>query len=180
MSRLLRIVAAPAAFIFLLLPLVAQATFVTSLTDTHVQTVLQRYFPLREYAAFARVSLHEPQVQLIHDSQDVMLMIPVEANISGGELRRGHATMAVGLNYQPANGGVYLYRPRLKDLQIPGVSASQLAELKVIVETIGQNSLPLVRIYQVNERELNHSLAKSALKSYEIDDGRLKLVFGFK
>jgi hypothetical protein len=163
-----------------MLPLVAQATFVTGLTDTHVQTVLQRYFPLREYAAFARVSLHEPQVQLVHASQDVILMIPVEANISGGELRRGHATMAVSLNYQPANGGVYLYQPRLKDLQIPGVSADQLADLKLIVETIGQNSLPLVRIYQVNERELNHSLAKSALKSYEIDDGRLKLVFGFK
>jgi hypothetical protein len=166
--------------VLMLLPLAAQATFVTKLSETHVQTVLQGYFPLREYAAFARVSLHEPQVQFQKGNDEIILVIPVEANISGGDLRRGHATMVVGLSYQSANGGVYLQRPRLRDLQIPGVTPRMLADLKVIVEGIGKNSLPLVRIFQVNERELNHSLAKSELKSYELEDGRLKLLFGFK
>ena len=42
----------------------AEAAFETKLSDLHVQSILQNYFPLREYAPIARVTLQEPKVQL--------------------------------------------------------------------------------------------------------------------
>ena len=109
-----------------------------------------------------------------------MLIIPVAANLTDGGLRQGHVTVLINLSYKPASGGLYLSQPRVEHIEIPGVSAKVLADLRNMIESMAQNSLPLIRVYSVKERDLNHSLAKSALKSFAIEDGRMHLEFGFQ
>jgi hypothetical protein len=166
--------------VFLGLPGFSEAAFKTNLSDLHVQSVLQSYFPVREYAAVARVTLQEPEVILKQGNKDIVLMIPVDARIVGDETHRGQLTVLVGLNYQAASGGLYLSEPRIQQLEIPSVDGESLQELREFIETIVKNSLPLVRIYMLKEQDLNHSLAKSALKNFAIEDRRLRLEFGFK
>lgn len=158
----------------------SQAAYVTGLSDTQIQNVLENYFPLNEYAAFARVSLYKPKVQLQDGSKGVILIIPVVANVAGGEVRRGHVTVLVNLTYKPLTGGIFFTQPKIQQFEISGVDETMLADLRVIVKSMGENSLPVVRIYAVKERDLNHSLAKSTLKSSVIENGRLRLEFGFK
>jgi hypothetical protein len=98
---------------------VTQAAFVTGLSDTQIQNVLESYFPVSEYAAVARVSLHKPQVRLQKDNNSVVLIVPVEAKISGGEVRRGHATIRVNLAYKPSTGGLYFSQPKIQQFDIP-------------------------------------------------------------
>lgn len=159
---------------------VSQASFVTNLTDVQIQAILQNYFPLREYASIARIALLEPKVQLEKDHQDIVLMIPVEANITGDALRQGHVTLLVNVNYQSASGDLFLSNPRLQQFEMPGVDDKVLAELREIIIAMGKSSLPLVRIYTVNETDLNHSLAKSALKDFQVEENQIRLEFGFK
>lgn len=168
-----------AGFLYLGLSPLASAAFVTGLSDVQIQKVLENYFPLNEYAAFARVSLHKPQVRLQKGEKNVALIVPVVANVVGGAVHRGHVTFRVDLAYKPPTGGLYFSQPQVQQFDIPSVDKKMLAELREIVDSMGQNSLPLVRIFAVKERELNHSLAKSALKSFAIEDGRLGLTFGF-
>ncbi len=158
---------------------VSHAAFKTDLTDTQMQNVLQNYFPVREYSAIARVSLQQPKVILSKDSKDIVLVIPVDANITGDTLRRGHVRVLLTLSYKHSSGGLYLSHPRIQQFEMPGVSKDILVELKLIVDAIGKTSLPLVRIYSLKERDINHSLAKTVLKKFYIEDGRLKLEFGF-
>ena len=158
----------------------SQAAFVTNLTDIHVQAALQNYFPLREYASIARIVLQEPKVQLEKGSVDIVLMIPVEAKITGDVLHQGHITMLVNVNYQPASGDLFLDNPRLQQFEMPGLDAKLLADLREIIVAMGKTALPLVRIYKVKKEDLNHSLAKSALKEFKIEENQLRLEFGFK
>lgn len=158
----------------------SHATFVTGLSDIQIQNVLENYFPMSEYAAFARVSLHKPKVRLQKENKNIVLIIPVVANVSGGVVHRGHVTVEVQLAYKSPTGGLYFSHPTIQQFDVPAANKETLTKLREIVKSMGENSLPVVRIYTVNERELNHSLAKSALKTSTVEDGRLHLEFGFK
>lgn len=158
----------------------ALSAFVTELSETQIQTVLQPHFPINEYASFARVTLREPKVHLSQNARKLTLVIAVDANVAGDALRRGHMNIAVGLSYRPASGGLYLANPRLQQLDMPGVPSALVTELEAMVEKMAINFLPLVRVYKLKKEDLNHSLAKSQLKSYTIEQGRLTLEFGFE
>ncbi len=161
------------------LSLSAHAAFVVDLPGARIQSVLQNYFPMSEYAAFARVSMEVPRVHLSRMNKDIVLVIPVKAKVMGNGVHRGRVTMLLDLSYKSANGGLYLDRPRIKQFEMLDVSKKVAADLREIVDIMSKNSLPLVRIYTVKERDLNHSLAKSELKSFVIEDDRLHLEFGF-
>jgi len=168
-----------AGFALLGLSSLAHAAFVVDLPDTRIQSILQNYFPIDEYAAFARVSMDVPQVRLSKTNKDIVLIIPIVAKMMGEGTHKGRVTMLVGLSYKAAFGGLFLAQPRIAQFEIPGVSKKIAADLRDIVDIMGKNALPLVRIYTVKERDLNHSLAKSELKSFVIENGRLHLEFGF-
>ena len=168
-----------AGLLSLVMASTALASFATELTHEQIEQVLESYFTLNEYAAFARVSMHKPQVRLQKGEQNVVLIVPVVANVAGDGVQRGHAMISVSLAYKPPSGGLYFSQPRIEQFDMPGVDKKTLASLREIVHAMNLNSLPLVRIYAVKERDLNHSLGKSALKSSIIEDNRLKLLFGF-
>lgn len=159
---------------------VTQAAFKVSLSDTHVQSVLHNYFPLKEYAAIARVTLQGPKVRLGKNNKDIALMIPIDANIINDAMHRGHIIVLVSLSYKASSGSLYLSNPRVTQLEMPSVDKKLLGELSEFIKTIIKNALPLVRIYKVKEQDLNHSLAKSTLKHFSFEDRRLSLEFGFK
>ena len=163
----------------LLLSVNAWSAYESRLSDTHIQSALVKHFPIREYASFARVTLHEPQVILSKDSKDMLLIIPVDAKITEQSVKKGHARVAVKVSYKPNNGGLYLSDPRIIKFDMLDVTKNMGRQLKAKISTICLNSLPLVQIFKIKERSLNHSLAKSVLKSFSIEDGYLGLVFGF-
>lgn len=180
MYRCLRLIIACCLFCALWLPVSAWSAFATSLSDNHIQSVLAQYFPVREYATVARLTLREPQVRLSTGAKDLVLIIPVDVNIPGEAMQQGHVTVLTTVSYKPASGELYLHNPRIQDVEMSQMSDSVLAGLRADLDTVVKNILPVVRIYQLKERDLNHSLAKSALKSAVIDDGRLMLDFGFQ
>ncbi len=155
------------------------SAFITRLSAVQIGDVLQLHFPLREYATFARMSFYPPEVFLTKDANDLELKFPVMANVPGDALYRGYALVAVNVSYKPGTGGLYLYRPRLQTVDMSGLPADMADEVRIVVDTVMQNALPLVKIYQVRERDLNHTLSKSELKSMVLEEGGLVLEFGF-
>jgi len=168
-----------AGFVLLGLSPLAHATFVVDLPDKRIQSILQNYFPINEYAAFARVSMDVPEVRLSKMNKDIVLIIPVVATVMGGNVHKGSVTMLMGLSYKSASGGLFFGQLRVGQFKMPGVDERTTADLQDIVDAMAKNALSLVRIYTVKEQDLNHSLAKSALKSFVIEDTHLRLEFGF-
>jgi len=157
----------------------AWSAFTTRLPVKAIDNALQQHFPLREYATFARLSFGVPEVILVPGSADLELRFPVMAKAPGNAAYQGHVGIAVNVSYKPGTGGLYLYGPRLQTVGLPELPADMLDAFRATVSTVMQNALPLVQIYQVRERDLNHTLAMSELKSMEIEADGLLLVFGF-
>ncbi len=97
----------------------------------------------------------------------------------GEGVYKGSATILLGLRYKSTLGGLFFNQPRIKQFEMPGVNEKIAADLQDIVDVMGKNALPLVRIFTVKEQDLNHSLTKSQLKSFVVEDGSLHLEFGF-
>jgi len=139
-----------------------------------------QHFPIREYTAFARITINLPDVMLSKGKKELVLMIPVDANIPDQPLKQGHAQVGVFLEYRPANGGLYLGDPRIIKFEMPSISMEMHKDLESILDNIFKNSLPLIRIYKVEESELNHSLSKTVLKLFKIGDGLINFEVGFE
>lgn len=164
----------------LLYPVSAWSAFKTKLTDTQIQNALVQHFPLREYAAFARITLNHPDVLLSKGTKEIVLMMPIDANIPNQSLKQGHAQIGVFIEYNPSNGGLYFSDPRIIKFEMPSVSKDMYKDLQSTLDNIFKNSLPLVQIYKIDESDLNHSLVKSVLKYFDIGDGFMNVEFGFE
>lgn len=161
-------------------PVNAWSAFNTTLTNTQIQNSMVQHFPLREYAAFARITLNIPDIILTKGAKEVVLMIPVDVNIPDQALQQGHAQVGVFIGYNPSNGGLYFSDPRIIKFEMPSVSKKIYKDLYSTLDNIFKNTLPLIQIYKINESDLNHSLHKSVLKYFSIDDGKMSLEVGFE
>jgi hypothetical protein len=152
----------------------------TTLTSSQIQNAMVQYFPLREYAAFARITINVPDVLLTKGAKEVVLIMPVDANIPDLPLQQGHARIGIFINYNPSDGGIYFSDPRIIEFEMPSVSKKIYKDLYSTVDNILKNALPLIQFYKVNESDLNHSLNKSVLKYFSIEDGKLSVEVGFE
>lgn len=166
-------------FVFLLFPATAFATYSFSVTVGQIQNALRLFFPLREYAADARLSLSEPAVSLRAGADDLWMEVPVVVSISGQARLRGRATVDVGLYYRAASGDLFLGNPRLRSFEMDGLTADRREALRASLADVLTNTLTLVRIYRVREQDLNHSLAKSEIKAIKIENDVLRVSIGF-
>jgi len=163
----------------LLLPGSVLASFTFSVPAARIQGALLPFFPLREYAIDARLTLSEPTVLLRQGASELRLDVPLVASISGQGRLRGTATVAVGLHYKSMTGELFLGIPRAWRLEMAGLSEARREAFDLSLGDLLTKTLPLVRIYRVREQDLNHSLAKSEIKAMRIDDGILRVTIGF-
>lgn len=180
MYRTHRILCYLGLIVLLAYPFSAWSAFKTTLSDNQIQNSMVQHFPMREYAAFARITLNLPDVMLSMAKKELVLMMPVDANIPDNPLVQGHAQVGVYLEYNPTNGGLYLSDPRIRKFEMPGISGEMHKELQATLDNILKNSLPLIQIYKVKESDLNHSLSKSVLKYFTVGDGLITVEFGFE
>ncbi len=137
------------------------------------------YFPLREYSAAVRLTLAEPTVILKRGADNLQLDIPLVASISGEGQRRGRLVVDIGLHYKASTGELFLGTPRIRDFKMQDISDEYRKVFHDRLADVLQTTLPLVRIYRLHEKDLNHSLSMSKLKSLHIEDGRVRVSIGF-
>ena len=95
-------------------------------------------------------------------------------------MHRTHITVLFLLCYKATSDVLELNIPLIDQFEMPKVNMKMFRDLREIIEAILKNSLPLVRIYKLEERDMNHSLAKSTLKTVHFEDHRIGLEFAFK
>ncbi len=164
----------------LLLPGKALAFFAFSVSNTQIENALLLFFPLHNYTTGAKQTLAEPVVYLKKNADRLQLVIPVIVSIPGEERRRGQLGIDIGLHYKASTGELFLGTPRIKTFTMNNISAERYNAFRANFADVLAKTLPLVRIYQVKESNLNHSLAKSEIKSMMIEEGVVKIVIGFQ
>jgi len=163
----------------LLLPAKAFSAYSFSIDSARIQDALLMFFPLREYTAAARLTLIEPTVILRQGADNLQFDIPVVASIPSEGQKRGLMVVDVGLHYKPSTGELFLGTPRIRSFDMQDISAEDRQIFRASLSDVLIKTLPLVRIHQVREQDLNHSLSMSEMKSMHVEDGRVRVSIGF-
>ncbi len=157
----------------------ASAGVRAQLTTAQLAASVQAIFPLREYSLGARLVLQAPEVHLDAEVQRIVLSLPVVASVPGEVRHHGRLVVSAGLAYKPPTGEAFFGQPRLRLLEMAGVTAAQRESFAASLLDVLTETLPLVRVWRVTERELNHSLEKSRLKAWRVQGEILQLEIGF-
>lgn len=163
----------------LLLPMKAFAFFNFSVTNHQIENALFLYFPLSNYSTAAKLSLNEPTVILKKTAHALQLNIPVTARIPGIGRKKGLLIIDINLHYKAVSGELFLGTPHIRSFEMSDISAEHYNTFRASLADMLAKTLPLVRIFQVRESDLNHTLEKSMMKTVTIDDGALEIVIGF-
>ncbi len=163
----------------LLLPAKVFAAYFFTVDSARIQSALLMYFPLHEYRAAARLTLSEPMVILRQDADKLQLDIPLLASIPGEGRKRGRVVADVGLHYKPSTGELFLANPKIRGFTMKDITDESRKTFRASLSDILIKTLPLVRIHQVREQDINHSLSMSNMKSMRVEDGRIRVVIGF-
>ncbi len=163
----------------LLFPAKAFAAYFFTVDSARIQSALLMYFPLREYRAAARLTLSEPMLILRQGAGKLQLDIPVTASIPGKGRKQGQVIADVGLHYKPSTGELFLADPKIRGFTMKDISDESRKMFHASLSDILIKTLPLVRIYRVQEQDLNHSLSMSNMKSMHVEDGRVRVSIGF-
>ena len=165
--------------LFLLIPAKAFASYSFSVTGNQIQKALFIYFPLNEYAMSTRLTLYDPVVTLKQGASHLQLVISVKASISGEGRRRGRVVVDVGLHYKSSTGELFLGYPKLRSLEMEELTDERRTSLRESLSDVLIKTLPMVRIYRVHEKDLNHTLLKSEITATRIENGVLRVTIGF-
>lgn len=175
----LRVIHLALFLLIFLIPAAAFATFSFSVTVSRIQKSLVLHFPINEYAMTTRLKLYDPVVTLKPGATHLKLAISIKASIAGVGQKRGRALVDVGLHYKSSTGELFLGYPKLRNFEMEDVTDERRALIRDSLRDVLLKTLPMVRIYRVHEKDLNHTLAKSEITAMKIDKDILRVSIGF-
>ncbi len=167
----------PSVIFILLLALsvnVHAISYTIEVSEQELQEKVEAMMPLKKKKLFFLVTLSEPQVELISESNEIGLQ--AKLSISGpGLSEEGTANIRGTLEYRPEKGAFYLLDPKIVGLNFDNLSsdmndlAINLAQ-KTIVSAAKKRP-----VYRFKEDKLKDQMAKALLQSVSVEKGLLKI-----
>jgi hypothetical protein len=137
-----------------------------------IQGRIEKKFPFTEKNAFFALTFSAPQV-LLERGDRMGLEVDVKAALLGGASYDGHLEVDGRLDYRPEEGAIFLADTRLERFELEGVSTSYLEQIEAVVGSVLKGFLISQPIYQLRQGDFKHSLAKLALKSVRVENGKV-------
>lgn len=166
----------------LLLLVVTQAALAFSHTieipEAELQQKVSAMMPLERKMYFITVTLTEPEVKLLGQTNRIGIASRIEASIPGGIKGSGRVALNGTLSYQSKSGEFYYTDPVITDLQVDGLPKKYLPQVRSITQVLLENALAVHPVYTLSDTNLKQALAKAVLKSITVTDGKLVVVLG--
>jgi len=161
-------------FLFLVQSTAATA-YTVELTRGEVQEVVSSYFPVKHITPFVMLTAHDPEVSLEQKTGRVGLEFSVLANVPGILTGEGRGLIDGDLEYRNKTGEFYLRDPKIKSLKLYDMPPEITATVKLALQQLMKQSLPLIIVYKLQDNDLRQRMAKSVLSSVRVREGKLLL-----
>ena len=161
-------------FLFFAQSTVAMA-YTVELTKAEVQEVVQGYFPVKHITPFVMLTAHDPKVSLEQKTGRLGLEFSVLANVPGILTGEGRGLIDGDLEYRHKTGEFYLRDPKIKSLKLYDMPPEITATVKLALQQLMKQSLPVILVYKLQDNDLKQKMAKSVLSSVTVRDGKLLL-----
>ena len=147
-------------------------------SEADIQETVSAMMPLKQKKMFVTVIFTNPVVKLIKTSNKIGVKADIQALIPGVVKGTGMAEITGSLRYNSQEGAFYLTDPVISSMHVNRVKKSMQPEIKKLAQTAITKNMTKQPIYKLNDEDAKQKLAKSALKSVSVNDGKLIVEFG--
>lgn len=177
-------------FAFLLTPLllascygfkIGRDGFGFELAATRIQSEIDKRagFPFEQEAGgVAQVSVSQASIQLWPEENAIGLRVPVKVKIPFGKWT-GSASVSTVPEYVPSEGAVYISQLKVRDLKIPGLSASIEGAVATVVTKLIEVSIQRYKIYELDKDKFGEQMARLVLKDIKVHPEGVFFRLGF-
>lgn len=176
MLRRLKSISITSSLVIALLAM-AQSSFAFSYTleisESELQEKVSAMMPMKKKNMFVTVTLSEPKVDLIQESNEMGVFTNIEVIALGRLKGSGRANITGTLDYDAKQGAFYFRDPTVVSLEVDNVAKKLIPKIKEITQFAITKAMSTYPIYKFKDDNIKHTLAKAALKSVIVEQERL-------
>jgi len=152
----------------------AQAfSYTLEITEQELQEKVAAMMPLERKNQFASVTISDPKVDLIKQSNEIGVFAKVSIIVLGGIKGSGSVKIQGTLSYDAAQGAFYLHEPKVVGLTIDNAPKQFSLNAQKITQRALTKAMLKYPIYQFKDRNTKEKMAKAALESVTVENGKL-------
>ena len=140
-----------------------------------LERYVQGYFPINQLTPFSKVSYSNPAIVLDEKSNRIGIEVTIRAEMPGMMTIAGRGQIDGKLEYRQQSHQFYLHDPKIKNVHFANTSYELANSIQQMVNSMSQQTLPMILVYELKDQDLRQKIAKSVLKSAQVQHGRLYL-----
>lgn len=149
--------------------------FTLEFEKAELDRYVQDYFPINQLTPFSKVSYSNPSIVLNEKTNRIGLEVTVRAELPGMMAIAGRGQIDGKLEYRQQTHQFYLHDPKIKNVHFANTSYELANSVQQIINSMSQQTLPMIFVYELKDNDLRQKMAKSVLKSTHIQQGKLYL-----
>lgn len=153
-------------------------SYTLELTEAEIQARVDALMPLEKKRFFITAILRHPEIDLIGETNRIRLTADVELkaprNVSGA----GRVSFSASLRYDARTGSFHLDDLRVDGLEVAGVSESHIPRATRVLQFVARKYLAAKPVFTLKDNDVKQQLARSALKSVEVQGDVLTVELG--
>ena len=161
--------------IFVFSPLVCAVSYTLELTEAELQQRVSASMPLSKKQFFTELTLFEPRVDLIADSNQIGVFSKIHFKLNKQLQFQGQIKIRGQLTYRADEGAFYFKAPIIEALSIEQLPQKYQAKAISIAQKSATYLLNSMPVYRLKADQLSHNVAKATLKSVTVKDEKLLL-----
>lgn len=138
-----------------------------------LQQYVVDYFPLSQQTPFSRITYFNPSVVLDEQTNRIGLEVTVRAEMPGMMAITGRGRIDGDLEYRKETHQFYLHDPKISNVRFADSDYQLAGTVQQLVNSISQQSLPMILVYELKETDMREKMARSVLKNIIVRRGKL-------
>jgi hypothetical protein len=149
-------------------------SYTVEITQQELQEKVEAMMPLKKKKLFVLVTLSEPQVELISESNEIGLQTKI--SIAGpGISESGIANIKGTLEYRPEKSAFYLLNPEVVGLNFDNLSSDMNGLAINLAQKTIESATKKRPVYRFKDDKLKDQMAKALLQSIAVENNVLKI-----
>ena len=149
-------------------------SYTVEISEQQIQQKIDALMPLERKKLFFLVTLSDAKVDLVEGKNEISLFSQVRLDAPNNIRATGRAEIAGTLIYKAKEGAFYLNNPQIKQIEIDQLDPGLMPTMKKLAQNAVAKSLVKQPVYTLNDQDLKQKLAKSMLKSINVENQILK------
>lgn len=147
--------------------------FTFKFNRAELQQYVQDYFPFSQQTPFSRVIYSNPNVVLDEQSNRIGIEVTVRAEMPGMMPLAGRGQIDGRLEYRRETHQFYLHEPQISKVRFANAEHQLTGTVQQMINSVSQQSLPLIFVYELKDSDLREKMARSVLKNVRVRQGTL-------